>query len=238
MKLKTLWKKANRGVLLAIVLILVLCCYIVIDKLTFSNEKPEIDETMQTYLTTYLDALTVSEDFITAGGTWDASSIAKQRETLSEIIKTYWTDTFYQSNNGWYSQIDKGEFLETLQSTYSDSLLNQGYITNIDNMISNVRITKNGPGAAIYTCTLKFTTTTQGTTDFVSVDGNTNTTNANYWYDDSTSTVPVTETQTLTFEYDVQVELLRENGTWKISNLTQQGWSTYSDNTAFLREVA
>lgn len=234
MKLKKVWKKANRGVLLAGILIVILACYVTVDKITFNSEKPEINQLMENYIEEYLTTLVSSEQVIQNNGVWDDAARKAQKETQTSVVSKYWTSTFYSSGR-WSYQLDKSSIVDSIQLVHDDLLKNQtGFISNIEHLISKVKINKNGPNAAYYTCTLKMTMTSTGDIEYAFLNGNSINTNQNY-YGESTDTM---REQSTTYEFDLEVELLREKGEWKISNFEPSGWSSYSAQGEKEMEVA
>lgn len=235
MKLKQLWKKANRGVILAGICIIVLACYITIDKITFNSEKPQINQQMKSYIEDYLTAIVTSDKVIQNNGVWDNEDRNAQKDSMTNFVSKYWTDTNYSSSSMNYL-IDKSSFLDVINLVYDNSLKNQtGFISKIDHLISKVSISKNGPSAAYYTCTLKVTLTSTGAIDFPTIYGSTMNTDNSFYNGEKPEAML---TQTVVYEFNLEVELLREKGEWKISTFQPASYSSYSASATNIMEVA
>lgn len=234
MKLKKVWKRANRGVLLAGILIVILACYVTVDKITFSSEKPEINQLMENYIEEYLATLVSSEQVVQKNGVWDDAARKEKKDAQTSVVSKYWTSTYYSSGR-WNYQLDKSSILDSINAVHDEFLKTQtGYISNIEHLISQVKINKNGPSAAYYTCTLKMTMTSTGNIDFAFLNGSTLNSDQSY-YGETTDTM---QEQSTTFEFNLEVELLREQGEWKISSFEPTGWASYTAEGIKEMEVA
>ena len=82
-------RKMNRGVALALALIIAMSAYIIIDGIRFNNELPEIEKMSQEYLKGLLSISENATDSITL----EVGELERLREALGDITETYYTDS-------------------------------------------------------------------------------------------------------------------------------------------------
>lgn len=224
MKLKKLWKQANRGVILAIVLIIVMTCYVMIDKMIFNSEKQLIQETFEQYMDDYIKALPTDKDFVAGGAVWTDAAQKKEIEKLQTVINTYWTSTNYVTALQMYRMNSKSDILSNIQVAYSNPKETVGYVKASEYNVKEIKISKNGPNGAILSCKLRVKIDTIGTSNYIDLEGDIHQSTM-YYPMSAEIKKPDTLALTAETEYNYNIELLRVNGEWKLAKVYSDGYS-------------
>ncbi len=149
--MKTFWKKANRGLLLGALLLVVLLTVIVVTEVSFRAQVPEIRATVQAYLKD-LTALNLSPEGVSLGTSLtQAQSNAKKNE-LEQLLLTYWDGESAPAGE-FYMDLDdvRTAFEETL-SRPAHAVFQKAEISVPENAVS---VKSAGPGYAEVTVSLR-----------------------------------------------------------------------------------
>lgn len=227
-RLKKMWKTSNRGLILGLILIVVLVIYISVDKITFNNEKPLIEETLNNYVKELTEVIQTDEAFITSGSKWTSDSLNELKKEYQEVLNKYWTNTFYVDSNYSWGQQSLSACRQNLNDLFDPQppAADSEYITNLTYRIVDSKITKNGPNGAKVTFDLQCTFEHQGNVSFLGFDGSI-TNPSNFYWTDSPS--DITAVRSFNGTFSLSYDLLREKGEWKISSTLGLGTSVSSE---------
>lgn len=125
--MKKFLKKTNRGVVLGAAIIFFLVIYIIIDNISFQNNKNDISTLICDYTNDYFKAYE-----------------AKDLDKLQSIISEYWTYNSVKNDDGWYTT--KNTMLYELKEN-SPKTVDTDFSFTRDNA-PEISISKVGPGIA------------------------------------------------------------------------------------------
>lgn len=159
--MRNFWKRANRGLILGGVLVLGTCTYVGIDYFRFSHGKDDMEQVLRSYTADLAQAAITP----TSQAVYEYQKTDAEREayyqTLGDVIRNYWTDTHDSDANYYYFKSDMLMSMHTI--AYETNLLEMpGYITGYTTNISQIKLTKNGPGAAKFSMNADMVVDTYG----------------------------------------------------------------------------
>lgn len=144
-------KKTNRGLVLALILILGVAIFTIVDNINFKKEKPEIEQVITDYIDEMETFAVTPQEFLGKEEISD-EEFKPYQEKWNEYVNKYWV---YKKRNPdsiyWY----------TLMSDIKDMYSSLKYRNENEQVIScsydarNIKITKAGPNCATATLTLK-----------------------------------------------------------------------------------
>ncbi len=142
--MKKFWKRMNRGLALALVLVIGLVIYIAVDEGNFRREVPRIEQNLQSYMQ-QLPSIYV---------TGEADSAAVPQEQIEQklkdnvaLVQPYWLSTI-GSSNGYQYNLDA--LTQDMQQVLQDSTLGNGYVSKLSyTIVGSPQIRKDGPGLAV-----------------------------------------------------------------------------------------
>lgn len=127
--MKKFLKTVNRGVILAVLVMICVAVYVAVENARFRSEKSEIERTVQQYLEE------VREINLAAPG---------DREKMTrELLEKNWIRT---EQNGYYG-FDKRDMIWYLEYQ-SERMEREPEITNYTALVKNLTVSQNGPGGA------------------------------------------------------------------------------------------
>ncbi len=214
--MKSKLKKLNRGVILAVVLLVGLVIYIVADNQMFKSEKPEIEQLVSDYVGEIAEINVAPEEYQVAGKAYTKEDSENRIEDYTNIIDKYWT-TVDESDNllTWYSY--KAEVKNAME--YLLSSPDNGYITSCTADVTDCKINKDGPNSAVMTCTVRFIFTGTESCALIGSGG----IDYSYSYNDAN----LDNMRKCSVEQDCKFMLQRTSDGWKIGG---NEWYSYLAN--------
>lgn len=205
------FRKINRGIVLGAVILAATAAYVVYDNAQFSKYKPDIEKTVDAYLS---DLCKANVD----------ASAANSKEPFENIINKYWAGGG-SSNAFDYNNSTKTDALSNLNFDAEG----YGSIESMDYYTEDIDIAKYGPDCAIVT--LLYSTNSVYYGDPAYYDGYYNTFSS---VDYNEGKRPAADLkQQMTIQYFNSSFILRlTDGEWKIINACNSGW--YSDGATVL----
>lgn len=159
MKLKTMLKHQNRGLMLALVILIGLMIYLIVDDETFEKNSPALEQLINDYYSEVLELNIIPQEYVDedSGLITDDGLIYLESE-YQEIIERYWTDKI--SNNYYNYAVSKDalmeEYFKSCISEY-EKMPNPSPFTDIIYNLKNVTIEKGGPNIAYIDCEYEIT---------------------------------------------------------------------------------
>lgn len=128
--MKKFFKHANRGVILAIVAVLCVAAYVLVDNARFKEAKPEIEQAVRQYM----------EEIKTVNLAAPQERIARTQE----LLEKYWTES---QDNGYYFGYTKEDVRNYL--AYRERYAaNDPEIVDYKEVLKDISISQNGPKGA------------------------------------------------------------------------------------------
>lgn len=208
--MKKFLKKANRGLILSSVVLVILVTYIIADYVSFQSQKDTINQVINNYYDEIYKTNTDSD------GLSDS-----HHNKVKDIINTYWCDA--DSSLQWAT--NKSTMMEFASDIFTDQETVYD-ISDVDFKIRKIKIKKIGPGYA--SVSLTYTANITGMSNScVLTPSNyrilSDYEDDYYGYEDDASKNPedasTEQPKKGTLSYtadDVTIELHREDGVWKI----------------------
>lgn len=212
-------KKINRGIVLAVILIIALVFYIINDYSNFKSEKGIIKQTITDFAEELYEFNVTPEKYQKLGYKFTDEEKIEYTDRFYELVDKYWC---YNDKNTNYYYCTKSDYRNNI-----DSLLyhnDRGYITETETSLSNFTISKDGPNAAIVACTLKVVSV--GTQDAATIEP-TGFSFYNDGYNNENKKIDDTLYKTVA-DYQCSFQLIRKDGKWKI--YTSECWKESSDS--------
>jgi hypothetical protein len=149
--MKKFLRKVNRGLVLGGVLIIGTTIYIIADLKNFEKEKPVVEQTITEYTQAVAKFNITPEKNREYNITLNKEDSQKLTADWQAIIDEYWIDKKASANDIFYYYDDKS-YLEDSVISYIDNK-QRGYVTDISINLSDCNVKKDGPNAAVVTCT-------------------------------------------------------------------------------------
>lgn len=127
--MKKFLRRVNRGILLAVVLVIGVAVYVIADNGHFKASKPDIEKAAGDYLAKVKEINLLPAD-------------KKAKQTL-DVVEQYWCDKASNYTYG-FSKKDMKAYLETVKKYGSE----QTTLTEYNEIIRDMTVLKNGPGCA------------------------------------------------------------------------------------------
>lgn len=228
MNVKKFLRSANRGVIVGLVLVIILTIYIIVDNFIFQNEKLDIKVVVSDYIQDY-SALLKDSDEVIKTGVWTKELANKEKQEYIDLANKYFTDQFYKDTGVDYVDYTNLENVSTyLDSAYDmDSLTGKGTITDCSFSTDHYSINKYGPNGAIVSFEYEAYITTTGIPNIVGP--NLQSTYEIGEYDENGTEVSHKGTYSYKIHQNISIQLLRENGAWKLSKAAVED-TTYSSS--------
>ena len=211
--MKSFLKKMNRGVALAIVLVIGLGGFLIVDAVTFSKEEPILKEFLEEYLQEYSQIILLPEQYREIDADIPDDVINAKNEESKKFIEKYFTE--YNTNNRNYNNSSMQNITNGLKFIFQYNKDNGYCIKNAECSLSNISsIQKQGTNAVRinFKVNMKVSASPQAqyvflTQTYSSVDNR---------YNNSTDSKNIADE---TLESDFTVILLKINGNWKIAEV-------------------
>jgi hypothetical protein len=211
-KVKTILRKVNRGLVLGLVLLIGLAVFIVADELSFQKQRPQIQETLEAYLQDVAKISILPEAYQKLGVKTPADVLDKKKAEVQTVLDQYWTASG--------SDVDSYMFTkEVVKSEWNNMLENNakgnGYVTKWTGISNgNVKISKTGPGRAMVIFPYSVVLEIYGEADSNHMTG---VIYAGEKYNGENTPDEVRRQEhKYSLESDLQVEMLYTDGQWKI----------------------
>ena len=214
--MKKFLRKVNRGLVLGGVLIIGTTIYIIADLKNFEKEKPAVEQRVTEYTQAVAKFNITPEKYreynITIG-TEDSQKISADWQA---IIDEYWIDKKILENDIFYAYDDKS-YLEKSVNYYIENK-QRGYVTDISIDLTDCKIKKDGPDAAVMTCVANIYYVGLENSGIFTPGGYNN----HYTYFDSESPIEPKLMQT-TFSEEITFFLEKKADDWKITKSETYG---------------
>lgn len=148
---KKQFKKTNRGLVLALVLIIGVAIFTIVDNINFKEEKSEIEQVVTNYINEMGNFAVTPEELIGKGEISD-EEFKPYQDKWNEYINKYWV---YKKRN------PDSLYWDTLMSDAKDIYSSLQYVSKTQQVIScsydarNIQISKAGPNCATVSFILK-----------------------------------------------------------------------------------
>lgn len=206
-------RKINRGLVLGAVVIAATAAYVVYENAQFSKYKPDIEKTVDAYLT---DLCKANVD----------ASAEDSKEPFEEIINRYWAGGG-SSNAFSYNNSTKTDALSNLKFDADG----YGSIESMDYHTEKIDIAKYGPDCAIVT--LQYSTNSVYYGDPAYFDGYYNTFSSTDYSEGERPAADLKQQMTILY-VDSSFIMRLEDGEWKIINSFSGSW--YSEGATVLHD--
>lgn len=150
--LKKNLKKINRGIVLAVILIIGVAIYVIIDNYKFNSEKSEVKDVVTGFISEMGKPSVLSEEYRGEKNIPDEVSEQMTKE-WNAVLDKYWVSK--EQNNSYSYNEDKTSMRSSFGSI-TDSLAD-GYTTEYSAEIKSCKIKKNGPNCAVAEVELEIT---------------------------------------------------------------------------------
>lgn len=214
--MKKFLRKANRGLILGGALIIGVTAYVAVDLNRFKEEKPIIEQTLKEYADA-VEKFNITPDkyreYNITLGTEDSQKIAADWQA---IIDEYWIDKKILENDIFYAYDDKS-YLEKSVNYYIENK-QRGYVTDISIDLTDCKIKKDGPNAAVMTCVANIYYVGLENSGIFTPGGYNN----HYTYFDNESPIEPKLMQT-TFSEEITFFLEKKADDWKITKSETYG---------------
>lgn len=214
--MKKFLRKANRGLILGGALIIGVTAYVAVDLNRFKEEKPIIEQTLKEYADA-VEKFNITPDkyreYNITLGTEDSQKIAADWQA---IIDEYWIDKKILENDIFYAYDDKS-YLEKSVNYYIENK-QRGYVTDISIDLTDCKIKKDGPDAAVMTCVSNIYYVGLENSGIFTPGGYNN----HYTYFDNESPIEPKLMQT-TFSEEITFFLEKKADDWKITKSETYG---------------
>lgn len=137
-------KKINRGIVLAVILVIVMTIYIIIDYSNFKKEIPMIKTTVTDYVDELSQFNIAPEKYQSTKCVYSDEDKNSRISEFNVFADKYWTNNDY-NDEPWTTE--KKEF-KNLFASYIDDL-EKGFITECSSDVENIIVKKDGPNSAV-----------------------------------------------------------------------------------------
>lgn len=148
--MKKFLRKVNRGLVLGGVLLIGTTVYVIADLKNFEKEKPVVEQTVKEYAQAVADFNLTPEKYREYNIPINKEDSQKLTADFDAIADKYWIDAKPQGNDMFYYYYDKSNFESGIDSYIKN--MQRGYITDISIDLSDCKVKKDGPNAAVMTC--------------------------------------------------------------------------------------
>ncbi|MCD8118581.1 MAG: hypothetical protein LUE29_03715 [Lachnospiraceae bacterium] len=232
--MKKFLKRANRGLILGGIILVILVVYLVIDYATFSAQKDDIANVVKGYISE-MDALNTDAD------SFDETKFDDTLAKIQTILETYFCDksgsqgSYVYTKNKLYTNYQDSKTWVEIQAEGS-------IITDADFEYTSFSVKKNGPGSAYVTVELTYNYVieipsasfnyddTYGEDDYVMADIGVFGPAGFSFIDPEVSISVLESSETITRNESLTatwyVELYKVDGEWKISNIDGGSYSS------------
>ncbi len=208
--MKNFMRKVNRGLVLGGVLIIGVTVYVVADYKRFDSEKPEVEELVREYVGAFAEFNITPEQYRETSIQYSKEDSINRIAEFNEFADKYWIDTENSELDIFSYFVNKDRFSAAMQNLIDFE--ERGYITEFSIDITDMKIKKDGPDAAVATFTSHYFF--KGTEDsaIISPAGF----NAHYSFYDPNDPVEPRFMQN-SFSEETIINLVRKSDGWKIT---------------------
>lgn len=214
--MKRFLKRVNRGLVLALVLLIALTGYIVTDEIRFKAEKPEITKLMNQFLEDSSQMGIFPKEYQKIGQPVPESVKEEKQKENIQMIETYWG---IDSSESWKQK--KSDFIQMIDEMLNENSSGKGYISKwTARYSSDPTIKKNGSNAAAVTAEYTVVVEYMGETAFnlPTEIVRSSDISGDYHEEDENETNEENSDQLkrVTFNGTMNLELEKQDGHWKI----------------------
>lgn len=148
--MKKFLRKANRGLILGGVLIIGVTAYVAVDLNRFKEEKPLIEQTINEYADAVEKFNITPEQYRELNVKYSKDDSDKQISEFNKFADEYWISGVEVNDDLYTWLIDKDYFRGSMRNLIDNK--QRGYITDFSVDITDCKINKDGPNAAIVSC--------------------------------------------------------------------------------------
>lgn len=220
--MKRFLKKANRGIILGILLLVGTAVYIIIDLQQFKSERPEIESVLSDFVENIDEFSSVPAEYRFNDRTYEGQVKDDFVKKYNQFIDKYWTAS--DDNVNIYSWSMKKPDMKSSVNDFISGLQDRTPVSCDFSLKTINSVNKDGPNRAVVEATVK--ADVQGTPDcvFLSPHGPTQ-----YIWDDSemTSSFDINASDNVyatEVEIDIVFQLKRTSEGWKITSSEDNGW--------------
>lgn len=141
-KFKKRLKKANRGIILGIILIIGVVIFTVIDNANFKKEKPEIETVVENFITELGNKNVLPEKYRNFKGDIPEPEKEAMMSDFSKFIDEYWV--FRNQTDGFRSSELKSSYNDALNIAFESN----EYLSECTMEARNIKVRKAGPNCA------------------------------------------------------------------------------------------
>lgn len=232
MTLSNIMRKVNRGIVLAILLVIGLIIYLIYDNARFASEKIAIQNMLNDYAKAAAEINILPEEEQKPGERPSQSALQKKLDESKAIINKYLTDL--------HSYPARESALRELDRIFAENAERRAYVTECTFTIGPIeKIKKNGPKHAIANIPINIELKTIGKPKFFNLTVSEDTAQQYAdWGKPTSGEGPGQEIDTKKYTYTLSyvlydAQLIKEKGGWKIGQIA--GWY-YGDTPGRLVE--
>lgn len=216
--MKRFIKRMNRGIVLAVILVVVMTVYIIVDLNHFKSEKPDIEKVVTDFVSGLDEFSQAPEEYRFNSATYEGSAKDDFVKSYNSYIDKFWATDDEEDINS-YNWAQRKSDMKSAVYDYIDSLRNFNPTKCSYEMNGCESISKDGPNRAKVTGT--FYVNVEGTSDsvYIAPDGT-----ESFIWDDGTGNYK-NKLMGINTEMYIELVLKRTSDGWKIVSVESYGWS-------------
>ncbi|HBT64550.1 MAG TPA: hypothetical protein DEB10_07825 [Ruminococcaceae bacterium] len=223
---RNVMRRVNRGIVLAVILVVGLISYLIYDNARFGTEKIAIQNMITEYAKAAGDLNILPAQEQKAGESPSNDAIRKKLQENRAVISKYLTE-----QNSYNSALDHAT--RSLDNVFSDNTAKNAYVTECEYTITSVKnIKKTGPKHATAEITVQVQLKTIGKPSFFTLISNHYIDEQYYGYGDPhkpEGSVEIVDTKRYTYTWEFTMynaTLVKQAGKWKFAGTGGLGYNT------------
>lgn len=149
MTFKLKMKRINRGVYLGAVIVIILCIYLIAQKIKFNASKDDIAQRVEDYFSDYLKAMESDID-----GIWTDEDKEDKKNDIYEVIDKYWTIEDI-ANSAYYYYDNKNSTKAKVSEIYNEEFYAGNVMDTSCKFSDDIKVSRYASKGAIVTGTLE-----------------------------------------------------------------------------------
>jgi hypothetical protein len=214
--MKNFFRKINRGVALAIILIVGLTVFFIVDAAAFEKEKPELKNFLEEFLEECAKINLLPEQYRVPGADIPEDVIEAKTKETKDFVDKYFTE--YNSRQHQYSVSTKQQIQWLTENMHQENQRNKNVIENLSYTLVDISgIQKQATNAVRISFTVSMNLSASPDVRFLNIT-------QPVWgwgymiYSNNTD-----EIQSMGSEFSMNITLFKVNGEWKIADALQGG---------------